>query len=214
MEKRRIIREGEFYLTERNGRFHANGMWDQKRIRVSCKTNRLDRAHLFLINLKRRYDSGFHEDYDDPNRDWKIVAELACGRQEASARKRGLPFELKPADIFQMMKETDFRCAVSGIPFAKRTVLGGKRDPWAPSIDRIESSHGYSFENVRVVCLAANYAMNEWGIDVLLRLARGVIRSSTLVSRDEAHQKAGIELTPNKADSAQVIDITQQLAIS
>jgi hypothetical protein len=212
MEKRKIFREGEFYLVERNGRFYVHGMWDQKRIRVACKTGRLDRAQLFLNNLKRRYDTGFHEDYDDPNRDWKTVAELACGRQEVSARNRGIPFDLKPADIFQMMRETDFRCAVSGIPFAKRMVLGGKRDPWAPSIDRIESSQGYSFDNVRVVCLAANYAMNEWGTDVLLRLARGVIRSSTTVSQEETHEKVAPELTPNEADTAQVIDITTKLA--
>jgi hypothetical protein len=187
-------------------------MWDQRRIRVACKTDKLDRAQLFLINLKRRYDTGFHEDYDDPNRDWKTVAELACRRTEVSARNRGIPFDLKPADIFQRMKETDFRCAVSGIPLAKRMVLGGIRDPWAPSIDRIESSQGYTFDNIRVVCLAANFAMNEWGADVLLRLARGVVRSSTLVSRDEAPQQIAPGLTPNKAETAQVIDITKQLA--
>jgi len=36
--------------------------------------------------------------------------------------------------------------------------------------------------NVRVVCLAANFATNEWGFDPLLR--RGVVRTSNVVSKE------------------------------
>jgi len=184
-------------------------MWGGKRIRRSCKTHHLDWAQRFLFSLKREYDSSFRDEYNDPNTDWKVVAEFAWKRSMHSAGKRLIPFDITPADILHLMKETDFRCAVSGIPLAKRVMPDGSRDPWAPSIDRIQSCHGYTFDNIRVVCLAANYAMNQWGADVLLRLARGVIRSSTLVSQDE---KIDPGLTPNKAETAQVIDITKKLA--
>ena len=210
-EKRKIFREGEFYLVERDGRYAVHGTWCGKRIRRACKTHSLDWAQRFLYNLKREYDTGFKDEYNDPNRDWKMVAEFAWKRAMHSSGKRSIPFDITPADIFHLMKETEFRCAVSGIPLAKRVVADGSRDPWAPSVDRIQSCHGYTFDNIRVVCLAANYAMNQWGIDVLLRLSRGVIRSSTLVAHDE---KIDFSLTPNKSDTAQVIDITKQLAKS
>ena len=39
------------------------------------------------------------------------------------------------------------------------------------SLDRIDSSKGYTVENCRLVCTAVNLAMNEWGEDVLERIA-------------------------------------------
>lgn len=50
-----------------------------------------------------------------------------------------------------------------------RVVSKGRR-PLAPSIDRIDSSLGYTRQNCRIVCAAVNYAMNVWGEDVLWRL--------------------------------------------
>lgn len=210
--KWKLSGEDDLYLVERNGWYSVQGTLDGTRVRKSCGTKLQSTAEMILERMKREYISGFEMDYADPNREWKEVAKLACERQEASAKNRGIPFNLKPGDVYTSMRSTGYRCAVSGIPLAKRLVLGGERDPWAPSIDRIENRHGYIVENIRVVCLVANYAMNSWGHDVLLRLARGVLRSSVIVSQEEEHEKAAMPLTPNKADTAQVIDITKQLA--
>lgn len=62
-------------------------------------------------------------------------------------------------------------CAVSGIKFDRRV---GKRSPWMPSIERIDCLDGYVVGNVRWVSLAANIALNDFGFDVLIRLANGV----------------------------------------
>ncbi len=56
---------------------------------------------------------------------------------------------------------------------------GWRRAPWAPSVDRIDSSKGYVPGNVRLVCVAANLAMNEWGEDVLARVARAYVEART-----------------------------------
>jgi hypothetical protein len=47
--------------------------------------------------------------------------------------------------------------------------------PFAPSIDQIEATNGYTLENARIVCVAANFAMNQWGLSTLLRVAHGVV---------------------------------------
>lgn len=209
--KWKLTGEDELYLAVReNGRYFVSGTLNGIRIRKSCGTKLQSRAEWFLENMKREYISGFEIDYADPNRDWKEVAKLACERQEASAKNRGITFKLKPEDVYSSMRATGYRCAVSGIPLAKRLILGGERDPWAPSIDRIENRHGYTVENIRVVCLAANYAMNAWGYDVLLRLARGVLRSSVVVSQEDAPEKCAPELTPSAQNQAQVIDFTNK----
>jgi hypothetical protein len=55
-----------------------------------------------------------------------------------------------------------------------------------PSLDQIEPSKGYTAHNVRLVCVAANFAMNAWGLDTLIRVARGVIKKAASERADPA----------------------------
>lgn len=193
-KKLAVYQDDELYLVIRNGNYHLHGTFDGRRIRRSCGTADLGRAKLFLENIKREKVSGWREDYDRADRGWKEVAEMACDRQKRAAVNRGIPFELRASEVYGLMRGTGFRCAVSGVAFAKSFVGYGKRDPWAPSIDRIENRQGYTLENVRVVCLAANIAMSDWGLDVLIRLSRGIHRSSlTLADELTQNQTGAIE---------------------
>jgi hypothetical protein len=108
---------------------------------------------------------------------WGAVASSVVERQRRSAKARGIEFDLTPAYVLALIQKAKFRCPVSGIAFSEERGEFHK-NPWAPSIDRIDNRHGYVAGNVRVVSLAANLAMNEWGYDVLLRLAHGVVNSS------------------------------------
>lgn len=91
------------------------------------------------------------------------------------ARKRGIKCKLNSADMASMIEAAGGCCQVSGIPFdfSKGTTW---RRPFAPSIDRIDCGRGYVESNCRLVIYAANAAMNEWGLNVLLTLARGVVK--------------------------------------
>ena len=182
MSKLEIFRDEELYLVERGGRYAVHGMLDGKRVRKSCGTNNLARAKLVLDSIRRQHEMGWSDDYNDPNKHWKDVAEQMWSRAKHSAYKRGMPFELRPGDVYHLLKLADFRCSLSGIPLSKRIASDGRRDPWAASIDRIESRHGYTPDNIRIVCMVANFAMNEWGQDTLIRLARGMIRNADMAA--------------------------------
>lgn len=70
-------------------------------------------------------------------------------------------------------------CEVTGIPFSlERQDRKFARRPWAPSIDQIEAGKGYGLGNIRVVCIAVNYAMNHWGEEVLFRIARELTKNT------------------------------------
>jgi hypothetical protein len=65
---------------------------------------------------------------------------------------------------------------LSGIPFEFERRWRGQRRPFAPSLDRINSAKGYVYSNCRLVCVAVNIAMNEWGLEPLLRVARELLK--------------------------------------
>lgn len=66
-------------------------------------------------------------------------------------------------------------CEVSGIPF---DLTGLPRHPFGPSLDRIDADRGYDADNIRMVCLAVNLCMSEWGEDIFVQVA-----SATLMKR-------------------------------
>lgn len=92
---------------------------------------------------------------------------LTRARQNAKGR-RGLSFSLSRHDIHRMLEDVNWRCAVTRTPFSLEIV--GKHKPFAPSIDRIDCAIGYEPENCRMVCVATNFAMNQWGERVLRTL--------------------------------------------
>jgi hypothetical protein len=83
------------------------------------------------------------------------------------AKLNGFPHNLTAADIEKMFKDQQWCCAVSGIPFNEPR---RKKDPFAPSLDRIIPSLGYVIPNVQIVCTIVNFAMNVWGEEALKHL--------------------------------------------
>lgn len=68
------------------------------------------------------------------------------------------------------------RCEITGIRFGFYEGSIGGRRPWSPSLDRIDSSKGYTPDNCRLVCTCVNLAMSEWPDDVFLRMCRAVAK--------------------------------------
>ncbi len=66
------------------------------------------------------------------------------------AKKRGLPFELAPEDVI-----IPARCPILGLPMVFGINKGG-RAPGSPSLDRIDSTKGYTKDNVWVISHMAN----------------------------------------------------------
>lgn len=101
------------------------------------------------------------------------------------ANIKNLEFDIDAEYVLSLFCSSGGRCQLTGIPFIfSRDGLEGKeRRPYAPSIDRIDHKHGYTKGNVRLVCASVNIAMNNWGFDVLLRIARALIGEDPEVGR-------------------------------
>lgn len=88
---------------------------------------------------------------------------------------RLIQFTLTIEEFESLVERAQGRCMITGIPFEFARVSGSMRRPFAPSIDRIDSAKGYSADNVRLVCVLVNLAMNEWGLEPLMRVARNLV---------------------------------------
>lgn len=63
-------------------------------------------------------------------------------------------------------------CSVTGLPLLWKWDGTGK-NPWAPSIDRIDNSRGYTPDNIRVVCWIFNLSKSTWDDAVVERFRSG-----------------------------------------
>lgn len=103
----------------------------------------------------------------------------------ANAKARGIEVAITLADIEKMLAISLCRCAVTGIRFSGDRPEGQRIRPWLPSLDRIDSRSGYVAGNVRIVCAAANLAMNQFGEVVLFKMAAGMVMYRRIADHSE-----------------------------
>jgi hypothetical protein len=110
----------------------------------------------------------------------RLVRNARC---RAAGRK--LDCDLSVMYLKELLVAQDMKCAVSGLPFDLTANLDRKhsRNPFGPSLDRIDNSKGYMRGNVRIVLSAVNYAINEWGEDQYRTICAAVVGSETRHTR-------------------------------
>jgi hypothetical protein len=95
-----------------------------------------------------------------------------------AARRGELDFDLSLRVLEELWHRQGGRCAVSGLEFDdERFADAFVKRPFAASVDRIDSSRGHVSENVRLVCVAVNFARGQWGDDVLRQVAYGIVET-------------------------------------
>ena len=93
-------------------------------------------------------------------------------------------------------------CAISGLPFSLTEFADVLvKHPFAPSLDRISSRGGYTADNVRLVCIAVNFGMGQWGEELYLTFARAAVdRSGQVDNAMSVTADAGLRPSSPNAD--------------
>ena len=93
------------------------------------------------------------------------------------ARRRGEEdFDLDLPALEYLWHRQGGRCALSGLEFDdERFPSAFVKRPFAPSVDRIDTDDSHRIGNVRLVCVAVNFARGQWGDDVLREVAYGIV---------------------------------------
>jgi hypothetical protein len=91
------------------------------------------------------------------------------------AKKRDIMCDLTHAELVDLFNRQQGLCAISGIPFDLSRPIRNKMNPFAPSIDKIDLTKGYTFNNVRFVLTIVNIGMNTFGDKVFIDFAKQYI---------------------------------------
>lgn len=89
------------------------------------------------------------------------------------AAKQSREFDLTEEFLTTLFTQT--HCAQTGIAFRHDWDGGARQNPFAPSVDRVDSTKGYTRDNVQLVCWAYNVAKSVWPDEVVLEMARALV---------------------------------------
>lgn len=92
---------------------------------------------------------------------------------------KGFEFNLTANYVRELWRAADGKCALSGLAFDTDVANGQPRDPFRPSLDRIDNSKGYLQGNVRIILYGLNVALGASGEDVYLMIAKAVIEKNS-----------------------------------
>jgi len=114
----------------------------------------------------------------DPNRKWDTkyregktgtVQFLYMKSKKRAEEEYKVEFKITKEFISKLLDSG--KCAITNIPIRYELNKSGL-NPFRPSLDRIDSTKGYTEDNIRIVCIAANYALNEFGIDIFDKICK------------------------------------------
>lgn len=99
----------------------------------------------------------------------KISELFRCA--ERRSLKNNWEFDLTKEWISEKLANN--MCEVSGEAFVyTKNTNNTYFNPYAPSVDRIDSAKGYTKDNCRVVLSCINMAIGEWGLEIYLDIAK------------------------------------------
>ena len=91
------------------------------------------------------------------------------------AKRKNLEFNL-PVNIIIEAIEKGY-CELTGLKFDMNRVVDTQVNPYSPSVDRKNSTKGYTKENVRIVLSSVNSALGEFGDEIMLPILKEMVRA-------------------------------------
>jgi hypothetical protein len=116
------------------------------------------------------HSSEYHKQKHDEDPKYRARKLLGVSKQNAKARK--LEFDIDLAWIKDKLDKGV--CELTGLPFIYKYTGKARRNPFAPSLDRVNNSLGYTKENVRVVLWGVNNAIGEYGLETMLPIFKAL----------------------------------------
>lgn len=163
LPKRVTIDRGKYYYIPKNPEEYGGKRWIKLGDNLSEVNERL--KEITGLNHKKELV-----------KDW---ASAAYHRAKTNAKERGIPFLITLEDFKNIIERAGGKCEVSGIAFCFKTGRGEfRRRPFIPSLDRIDSSKPYEYDNLRLVCAMVNSAMSDYPDSLFFKMCKRVTENA------------------------------------
>lgn len=162
----------------------------------SCQNNRMreyreKNKNYFKIKNKERYNKENNKErylkYRDSNLERKakydssIRGKLYNLLEAARSRtkKKGLELDIDLDFLLELYNKQNGKCALTNISFTFERNKPGVKNflPHNPSIDKIDPFGGYTKNNIRIVLVAVNLALNNFGEDCFYEICKAYIKN-------------------------------------
>jgi hypothetical protein len=163
---------GSCTLRKRGRYWYARGQRELKRFEINLgtpdATEAITRAQEIVPSYVKGTPALLLDGTGIPN---DAYYNLMLKNAKSRAKQRGMEFTMTDEDWQQLVKKAGGRCELTGLVFSLAKSKDGYRAPFAPSTDRINCALGYIPGNVRLICVAMNYALSDWGSAVFESIA-------------------------------------------
>ena len=165
-------------LYKRGDSWHARVNLNGKRYAKSLKCKDFETAikrfEAFKQNIISIYVPQRHGFLNKPSTNNKNWMQILYSSAKKRAAQKNLEFNLSFDDIKELGNRSGMKCEVSGIPFSWDKPAHCRVAPYIPSIDRIDSTKGYTKDNVRLICWAVNISLSDWGDNTFIKICKSV----------------------------------------
>jgi hypothetical protein len=98
-----------------------------------------------------------------------ITEYVALKNRVAAHEKKGrkMSFNLTPQYIQSKFDACEGKCAITKLPFSMELGTKGNRNPFRPSVDRINSKKGYVKGNIQIILAIVNTMKMDYTDDIL-----------------------------------------------
>lgn len=111
----------------------------------------------------------------------------AIVKTKARAKVKGIGFDLDEKEMLQRLRDQSHRCALTGLDFQPAEIAraAGLKRPYSLSIDRVTPGGDYAPDNVRLVVIAVNVALLDWGESVFSTVAHAYVTNQKRKARQK-----------------------------
>ena len=167
---------GRVSLRKVGNAWFARKQHGKTRHEIALKTESMDDAKRVAAEIMPAVIKGIvHFDNNQASTPGAKDYRRVFAKTKARAKTNGTAYELTEEEEKTIVERSNGMCEISGIPFSFARNDLAFRAPYLMSVDRINSSLGYTFANTRLVCVAVNWALSDWGVGVFDRICAAYI---------------------------------------
>ena len=102
-------------------------------------------------------------------------AKSLVARCKSRAKNKNIEFDLDINFVLWLFEEQNGKCAITNLDIRFDNKFSGKIDQYRGSIDRIDSSLGYTKDNAQIVCSQVNIMKHQSSTEELLFWAKKIV---------------------------------------